>query len=102
LPILKILTTYINETQIDVQAAIVYDQKTGIQTSYEHLYIVRNNVFGNDEIDSPDNIQPYDPCSSNPCYNGGTCVLGFAKSFSCYCLPEFNGKIIWIKFNERS
>jgi hypothetical protein len=56
--------------------------------------MVRSNVFGNDDTDSPDNIEPYDPCSSNPCYNNGTCTLGFAKSFSCHCLPEYYGKKI--------
>ena len=64
--------------------------------------MVRSNVFGNDDTDSPDNIEPYDPCSSNPCYNNGTCALGFAKSFYCICLPDYTGKNISITYYKRS
>ena len=56
--------------------------------------MVRNNAFGNDEFNdenSHNNVAPYDPCSSNPCKNDGTCALGIANSFSCYCIPDYIG-----------
>ncbi|KAL1493429.1 hypothetical protein ABEB36_011486 [Hypothenemus hampei] len=33
----------------------------------------------------------YNPCASNPCLNGGTCLSGKA-TFACQCLRGFNGK----------
>merc|ERR1712240_89695 len=32
------------------------------------------------------------PCLSNPCQNGGTCVLGFHGGYRCICRRGFNGK----------
>ena len=34
------------------------------------------------------------PCSSSPCFNNGTCQVGYtAKEFRCKCLPGFTGEL---------
>ena len=34
------------------------------------------------------------PCSSSPCFNNGTCQVGYtAKEFRCKCLPGFSGEL---------
>jgi|LakMenEpi03Aug12_release.lakeMendotaPanAssembly.Ray.scaffolds.fasta_scaffold3073259_1 hypothetical protein len=62
--------------------------------------MVRNNVVGNDDIDDSNNIEPFDPCLPNLCFNDCKCVLGLGKSFSCYFIPPYTGNNILIKFND--
>lgn len=34
------------------------------------------------------------PCSSRPCFNNGTCQVGYtSKEFRCKCLPGFTGEL---------
>ncbi|MFT3925859.1 MAG: calcium-binding EGF-like domain-containing protein [Myxococcales bacterium] len=42
------------------------------------------------EIIDPPNVQPDDPCASQPCSNGGFCVVS-GESFSCACPEGFSG-----------
>jgi hypothetical protein len=34
---------------------------------------------------------PFNPCSLNPCQNGGTCQTNNAGSFTCLCPVGFQG-----------
>jgi hypothetical protein len=77
--------------QIDIQAVVVYNSETGMPILYKHIYFVRNNVIGTDENDY--NITIIDPCSPNPCLNGGDCLIGFNDVFACYCPINFTGQI---------
>ena len=88
------LTTLVNETQVDFNTAIIYNEFTNTQT-YEHVYLVRNGITGNDIMEESDDIILNDPCSPNPCLNGGSCSLGFGNVAACYCLASFAGKKIF-------
>jgi hypothetical protein len=46
-------------------------------------------------MEEPDDIILNDPCSPNPCLNGGSCSLGFGNVAACYCLASFAGKKIF-------
>ena len=85
------LTTFIAGIQVDIQAAVVYDSITGIQTALNYLYIVRNNIEGDDQPDTFSNTQVHNPCSSNPCQNGGACAIGIKGDFVCFCPGGFTG-----------
>ncbi|KAI1899370.1 hypothetical protein AGOR_G00061080 [Albula goreensis] len=37
-------------------------------------------------------VVPGSPCDSNPCVNGGTCVVEDGKRHRCVCLPSWTGK----------
>ncbi|XP_035250263.1 protein HEG [Anguilla anguilla] len=36
-------------------------------------------------------VMPESPCGSNPCRNGGTCMLEGGKGHRCVCLPSWTG-----------
>lgn len=42
-------------------------------------------------IDNALTMPPFDPCSPNPCRNGGTCQSNGAGSFTCSCPVGFSG-----------
>ena len=86
-------STVINGTQIDIQAAIVYDTTIGLQTSYQHVYEVRNNIVGDDQNDIFNKNNVSNPCFSNPCKNNGSCISGFGGAFVCICLKYNTGTI---------
>ena len=81
----------INGSQVDFQAAIVYDPTTGAQTGYQHLYIVRQNPVGDDLNDQFSDTTPDNPCLDNPCKNNATCAVGFGNNYACFCPPEYTG-----------
>ena len=85
-------TSFINGTQIDFQVAIIFDSNTGIQSSYEHLYFVRNVVAGNDRNEST-NMTANDPCLKIQCGNGGSCLIGFNNLPLCLCPSEYSGRM---------
>lgn len=85
------LTGLINGNQIDFQTAIVYDGRTGWQTGYQHLYMVRNMPTGDDMKDKFANNEPVDPCLKNPCKNNAICAVGFGNNFACFCPDSFTG-----------
>jgi hypothetical protein len=65
-----IYSTLINGSQIDIQAAVVYDTSVGLQTSYQHVYVVRNNIFRDDQNDVFTKNDVANLCLPNPCkYN---------------------------------
>ena len=82
-----------NNTQVDFITAIVYNSITGVQT-YQYAYFVRNNIVGNDLNDEFKNITAKDPCSSNPCLNGGSCSIGYGNNYVCFCPISFKGDIV--------
>ncbi|CAB3398991.1 unnamed protein product [Caenorhabditis bovis] len=41
-----------------------------------------------------------DPCEKNACRNGGTCVGGVGKRFTCLCPPHYTGKTCESDLNE--
>jgi hypothetical protein len=90
------LTTFISAIQVDIQAAVVYDSISGIQSAFNYLYFIRNNLKGDDQPDTFSNVQFESPCTSNPCQNGGACMIGMTGGFVCYCVAGFTGKIIVI------
>jgi hypothetical protein len=83
----------VNNTQVDFITAIVYNSITGVQ-SYQHAYFVRNNIIDNDLNDEFKNITASDPCSSNPCLNGGSCSIGYGNNYVCFCPISFTGDIV--------
>jgi hypothetical protein len=83
----------VNKTQVDFVNAIVYNSLTGVQ-SYQYAYFIRNNIFVDDLVDEFTNLTPYDPCSSNPCFNDGTCSTGYGNSYICFCPISFTGIIV--------
>ncbi len=87
------LTSLIDGNQVDFQAVILFDPKTGKQTGYQYLYVVRRNAIGDDQLS---NKEPFNPCLFNPCQNNGTCAVGFDNNFACFCLPEYTG--FYLKF----
>lgn len=42
-------------------------------------------------IDSQVTFPPYNPCSPNPCQNGGTCQQTNSGSFMCVCPVGYQG-----------
>ena len=82
-----------NTTQVDFVTAIVYNSITGVQT-YQYAYFARNNIVGNDLNDEFKNLTAKDPCSSNPCLNGGSCSIGYGNNYVCYCSISFIGLIV--------
>jgi hypothetical protein len=96
----KLLSMFINGYQIDIQTIILYND-FGAQNNYQHIYYVRNGFSGNDaptncSFGSECSDTFVNPCSTEPCLNGGTCVIGYNLTY-CLCLKGFKGKINSLK-----
>jgi hypothetical protein len=78
----------INGTQIDIKRIFIFNTKS--QIGYQHIYYVHNNYVSNDLSGYSDQNKT-DPCDSNPCQNGGTCLLGYNNTISCLCPQNYNG-----------
>jgi len=88
----KLLSMFINGYQIDIQTIILYND-FGAQNNYQHIYYVRNGFSGNDaptncSFGSECSDTFVNPCSTEPCLNGGTCVIGYNLTY-CLCLKGF-------------
>ena len=68
---------------------------------YIHIYIsksqVANIITGNCDISMclgiPGGVVSGDPCSPNPCHNGGTCAWeGQDESYTCSCPEDYTGQ----------
>lgn len=57
------------------------------------------NIFILFWLGSPPNCTEVTICSSNPCQNGGSCVLLPNNQFNCSCLSGYTG-IYVIKINK--
>jgi hypothetical protein len=86
----KFFSTIFNGVHIDIQAIFIFYNKGNVQANYYHIYEVQNNFVSNDQGSYFDqNI--IDPCDSNPCQNGGTCLLGYKNTISCSCPEDYKG-----------
>ena len=84
------MTIHLNGVQVDIQAAIVINSITGVQTSFQHIYFAR---IGGDNMDKND-----DPCIPNPCKNNGLCLPSINRTFSCLCSSFSSGN----KYNHKN
>lgn len=95
------LTVFIKGIQVDILPAIVYDARTGLQIRTEYIYYVRNSVAYDDQFDTFSDVEPNDPCISNPCKNNGLCSKAFSNSFACLCPSMFEGKLLCLRFRSK-
>ena len=81
----------------DIQAAIIVNSAFGTEVSFQHIYFARANP-GGDEYAAGSNKTT--PCSSNPCQNGGLCVVDSRQSsFNCLCTAgNFYFLIVYVLF----
>ena len=73
---------------IDINALFVFNSNGKQIKEYQHIYHVRNTNFDNDG-NYANSIS--NPCSSNPCKNGGTCNLGYNNTINCLCPYNYFG-----------
>ncbi len=81
---------FLNGIQVDIQTIVLFDE-FGIQSKYQHIYYVRNDASTNCSTESQCFSNITDPCSSTPCFNGGTCYVGYYNEFNCLCPTNFEG-----------
>lgn len=74
---------------MDIQAAIIIDAKFGAQISFQYVYFVRANPLSDNFAGS----NATTPCSSEPCQNGGFCVLLSNTTYNCLCSAGWQGKL---------
>ncbi len=70
---------------MDIQAAIIINNKFGTQVAFRHVYFARANPGGDEYTNMTT------PCSSQPCQNGGFCVLTSSTTFNCLCTAGWGG-----------
>ena len=75
-------------------ADVMLDQNTGLQSAYNYIYFVPNNEKVSDQNDTYSKKNVTGPCSSNPCQNGGACLIGFNSDYVCYCTNGFGGNYL--------
>ena len=89
------MSTTLNGTQIDIQAALITQSET---QRYEHYYKIISVVSGSDLNDEYVNVT-FNTCDPNPCQNNGTCYIGLANSHYCTCTSKsFTGKVLLIDY----
>jgi|688.fasta_scaffold1802739_1 hypothetical protein len=90
-----VLSTFLNGSQLNIQPAVVLN-KQDEQVSYKQIYFIKTTIFSDDLSDNYTTSTKNDACSSNPCKNGGVCIVGFANTFACVCSNLYTG--FYLKF----
>lgn len=86
------VTLVIYGIQVDIQAAVVINSRTGVQIAFQHVYFARVASVGSDLNDLYSNVNVKNPCSPNPCNNDGLCTLSVNFTYACVCTAFWGGK----------
>ena len=79
----------IEGTQVNFEAAILGYSN---DDPYQHYYFINANIASSDLQDSYSNETVINPCTSNPCKNGGLCFLNkLTNSSICFCSLGYTG-----------